>query len=221
MQKDTTMTNMKRISRGVAAGAALAVGLLVQSPAHAQFQGQQQGGGQRWEQGQGRRQNPGQRLDRQVAMLTQRLQLSQGQAQQIRGILQQQDEQFRAWFQQNGAQRGQRNGQQGRGGWQGQRGDNGQGGWQGQRGDNGQGGWQGRRGENGQRGEQGQRERRQLPPELQAIRDRADQQIDRVLNDRQRAEYQQLRQQRAEGRREGRGQRDGGQQGGWGNGNGR
>ena len=212
------MTNVKRISRAVAAGSALAVGLLVQSPAHAQFQQGQQGGDHRWEQGQGQRQDPGQRLDRQVAMLTQRLQLSQNQAQQIRGILQQQDEQFRAWFQQNGGQaRGQRNGRQGQGGWQGRRGDTGQGGWLGRRGENGQGGWQGQRGENG-----GQRERRQLPPELQAIRDRADQQIQRVLNDRQRAEYQQLRQQRAQGGRgEGRGQRDGDQQGRYGNGNGR
>lgn len=190
-----------RVPRMLAAGATLAAALLLNAPAHAQFQQQDQGGRGRWEQG--RRQDPGQRLDRQVTMLTQRLNLSSGQATQVRRILEQQDRELQAYRQSHG---GERNGQR-QGGWQRQ---------QGQYGQQGQGGWQGQRGENG-----GQRERRQLPPELQAIRDRADQQIDRVLNDRQRAEYQQLRQQRAEGRREGRGQRDGGQQGGWGNGNGR
>jgi len=188
------MKSMIRFPRMLAAGAALATGLLLQTPASAQYQQQGQQGGQRREQGQRQRQDPGQRLDRQVSMLTQRLRLSSTQASQIRGILQRQDQQFQAWRQghQGEFQRGGR--QQGQGGWQ-----------QGQRG-----GQQGR-----QRGQDGQRERRQLPAELQAIRTRSEQQIERVLNDSQRAEYRRLRDERgqwANGQRgEGRGQRDGGQ----------
>jgi hypothetical protein len=191
------MKSMIRFPRMLAAGAALATGLLIQSPASAQYQQQGQQGG-RWEQGQRQRQDPGQRLDRQVSMLTQRLRLSSSQASQIRGILQRQDEQFQAYRQshQGEFQRGGR--QQGQGGWQ-----------QGQR----------QRGQERQRGQDGQRERRQLPAELQAIRTRSEQQIERVLNDSQRAEYRRLRDERgqwANGQRgEGRGQRNGGQNGQW------
>jgi hypothetical protein len=183
------MKNVIRLSRVLTAGAALAVGLLVHSPASAQYQQDQQGGRPRWEQGQ--RQDPGQRLDRQVSMLTRRLHLSSSQASQIRDILQQQDEQFRAWRQSHGGERDGR----------------GQGGFQRQQGQQGQGGWQGR---------QGQRERRQLPPELQAIRDRSEQQIERVLNASQRAEYQRLRQERGQwgGRERGEGGQRGGRQDG-------
>jgi hypothetical protein len=174
-----------RVPRMLAAGATLAAALLLNAPAHAQFQQQDQGGRGRWEQG--RRQDPGQRLDRQVTMLTQRLNLSSGQATQVRRILEQQDRELQAYRQSHG---GERNGQR-QGGWQRQ---------QGQYGQQGQGGWQGQRGE-----------RRQLPPELQAIRDRADQQIERVLNASQLAQYQQLRAQRGQwgGREHGEGQRGG------------
>jgi hypothetical protein len=199
---------MKKVTtRVLAAGAALGAALLLNAPANAQFQGQdQQGGRGRWEQqDRGQRQDPGQRLDRQVAMLSQRLQLSGGQASQIRAILQQEQEQMQAWRQQQGGW--QRDGQDGQDGQDG----NGQGGWQrdGQRGDR-QGGWQ-------------QGGRRQLPPELQAIRDRTEQQIERVLNANQRAQYQRLRAEREQRGQQGqgRGQWGNGQQrGAWGNGQG-
>ena len=180
--KNATM----RLPRTLAAGVALATGLVLHTPAGAQVQQDAQGG-RRWEQGQ--RQDPGQRLDRQVSMLTQRLQLSSGQASQIRRILQQQEEQVQAYRQEH----------------RGERGD--------QRAGRGQGGWQ----QQGQGGAQGQR--RQLPPELQAIRDRGEQQIEGVLNDGQRAEYRRLREERGQwGNRqggEGRGQRGSRQDGGF------
>jgi hypothetical protein len=185
--KNATM----RLPRTLAAGVALATGLLLHTPASAQVQQDAQGG-RRWEQGQ--RQDPGQRLDRQVATLTQRLQLSSGQASQIRRILQQEEEQVQVWRQDHRDQAG------------GQRGGRGQGGWQ----------QQGQDGSQRQQGQQGQR--RQLPPELQAIRDRGEQQIERVLNDGQRAEYRSLREERGQrGNRqggEGRGQREGRQDAG-------
>ncbi|HSU12552.1 hypothetical protein [Longimicrobium sp.] len=185
------MKSMIRFPRMLAAGAAVATALVLHTPASAQYQQGQQGG-QRWEQGQ--RQDPGQRLDRQVSMLTQRLRLSSTQASQIRRILQQQDEQFQAWrqshrgeFQRGGREQGSRQ----------------------------QGGWQQQQGQRGQR--DGQRQRRELPAELQAIRTRSEQQIERVLNDSQRAEYRRLQDERgqfANGQRgEGRGQRNGREQG--------
>jgi hypothetical protein len=175
----------KRLPRTLAAGVALAMGLLLHTPARAQFQQDRQGG-RRSEQGQ--RQDPGQRLDRQLSMLTERLQLSSAQASQIRRILQQQDEQFQAWRQDHRDQAG------------------------GQRGGRTQGGWQQQGQRDGQR-EQGQR--RQLPPELQAIRDHGEQQIERVLNDSQRAAYRSLREQRGQwgNRQRGEGRQDGGYDG--------
>jgi len=86
----------RRLPRVLAAGVALAAGLLLNAPARAQDQGGPQGG-RRWEQGQ--RSDPARRLDRQVAMLTRRLQLGSDQAARVRGILQRQDEQLRAWRQ--------------------------------------------------------------------------------------------------------------------------
>jgi hypothetical protein len=163
------MNAIARFPRMLAAGAALATGLLLHTPANAQYQQDQQGG-HRWEQGQ--RQDPGQRLDRRVSMLTQRLGLSSGQASQVRRILQQQEQQFQAYRQDHRDQRGGRA----------------QGGWQGQQG-----------------------RRPQLPAELQAIRQHSDQQIERMLNDGQRAEYRRLRDERGQwGNQqggEGRGQR--------------
>lgn len=161
---------MKNVTiRALAAGAALGAALLLNAPANAQDQAPRDRGG--WGQAQGQRMDPGQRLDRQVAMLTQRLRLSDSQASQIRAILQQQEQQMQAWRQQHGGE---------------------------QRG-NGQGGWQ-RDGQNGQRdGQRGDRQDgRQLPPELQAIRDRSEQQIVRVLNASQRTQYQQLRAERGQ-----------------------
>lgn len=208
---------MKNVTmRVLATGAALGAALLLNAPANAQVQGQGGRGG--WGQAQGQRQDPGQRLDRQVAMLTERLRLSGSQASQIRQILQREEQQMQAWRQQHGGeQRGsgqrawRRNGQNGQGTWQ-RDGQNGQGGWQ-RDGQNGQGDWQ-RGGQDGQRGDrQGGRQRRQLPAELQAIRDRSEQQIERVLNASQRAQYQQLRAQREQ-----RGGERGQGRGQWGNG---
>ena len=171
-----------RVPRMLAAGAALATGLLLHTPASAQYQQDQQGGRPRWEQGQ--RQDPGQRLDRRVQMLTRRLRLSSSQASQVRRILQQEEQQFQAWRQSH------------RGEFDGQRGGRAEGGRQQQ----GQGGFQRPQGQH-----------RQLPAELQAIRDRGEQQIERVLNAGQRAEYRRLQQERGQwGDRqggEGRGQR--------------
>ncbi|HEX6750265.1 MAG TPA: hypothetical protein VF092_23430 [Longimicrobium sp.] len=147
------------IIRTFAAGAALAAALVTQAPARAQTQLDVQPG-QRREHAQ--RQDPGQRLDRQVSMLTRRLGLSSSQQTQIRRILQQRDEQFRAWRESHRDQFG------------GQR--------DGQRRDGRQGGFQ-----------RGQGQRPQLLAELQAIRDRSEQQIERVLTDSQRAQYRQLR----------------------------
>lgn len=150
---------MKNVTmRMLATGAALGTALLLNAPANAQDQAPRDRG--EWSQGQ--RPDPGQRLDRQVAMLTQRLQLSSTQASQIREILQQQEQQLQAWRQQHAGERG-----------------------GGQRG-----------GQDGQRGDRQPGQRRQLPPELQAIRDRSEQQIERVLNADQRAQYQQLRAER-------------------------
>lgn len=169
---------MKNVTmRMLATGAALGAALLLNAPANAQDQAPRDRGG--WSQRQ--RPDPGQRLDRQVAMLTQRLRLSDTQASQIRAILRQEGEQMQAWRQQHAGER--------RAG--------------------GQGGWQ-RGGQDGQRGERQPGQRPQLPPELQAIRDRSEQRIERVLNAGQRAQYQQLRgerQQRGGERGLGRGQR--------------
>jgi hypothetical protein len=191
---------MKNVTmRVLAAGAALGAALLLNAPANAQDQGQYgQGGRGGWGQAQGQRQDPGQRLDRQVAMLTQRLRLSGSQASQIREILQQEQEQMQAWRQDHGGDP--RDGQNGQGRWQ-------------RDGQNGQGGWQ-RDGQGGQRGgRQGAGQRRQLPPELQAIRDRSEQQVERVLNSSQRAQYHQLR-----AEREQRGGERGQDRAQWGNG---
>jgi len=203
---------MKNVTmRVLAAGAALGTALLLGAPANAQFQGQGGRGG--WGQAQGQRQDPGQRLDRQVAMLTQRLRLSGSQASQIREILQDEQQQMQAYRQQHGGeQRG-----NGQGGYPRDR-QNGQGGWQ-RDGQSGQGGWQ----RGGQDGQRGGRQRRQLPAELQAIHDRSEQQIERVLNASQRAQYQQLRaerEQRGGERGQGRAQWGNGQRGNgqWGNG---
>ena len=162
------MKNATRRLRGLAAGVAVATGLLLHAPVQAQVQQDAQGG-RRWEQGQ--RQDPAQRLDRQVSMLTQRLQLSSTQASQVRGILQRQDEQLRAWRQEHRGELQRGGGRQG--------------------------------GE--QPGANGERRRPELPAELKAIRDRGERQIEAVLNDRQRAEYRTLREQRGQwgGRRGG------------------
>lgn len=92
---------MKKIAR-LAFGAALAAALVGAPEAGAQSEQQ---GRARPERGQ--RMDPAQRIERRVSMMTERLQLSQTQATQIRQILTQESEQMRAIFEkgQNGADR--------------------------------------------------------------------------------------------------------------------
>ena len=153
----------------LAVAAALAAGVAFTSPAAAQQQGHDR---PRQEQGQGRRMDPAQRLERRVQQLTQRLQLSSAQAAQVRGILQQEQRQF-AQF----------------------RGSRGEGRAQGQQ----------RGGDDAQR--------RQGFEQMRAVRERTEQQIERVLNRTQLAEYRQMREQREQRGRDGGGRRQGGE--GW------
>ena len=92
---------MKSITK-LAFGAALAAALVLAPDAGAQSEQQ---GRTRPERGQ--RMDPAQRIERRVSMMTERLQLSQPQATQIRQILTQESEQMRAIFEkgQNGGDR--------------------------------------------------------------------------------------------------------------------
>jgi hypothetical protein len=83
---------MRSMTR-LAFGAVLAAGLVLapQAGAQSEQQGRPGRGGQR-----GERMDPAQRIERRVGMLTERLQLSQPQATEIRQILTQESEQIRA-----------------------------------------------------------------------------------------------------------------------------
>lgn len=165
---------MKTTFSRLAFAAALSLGVAL--PAAAQ---QQQRGDYRQEQGQRQRQDPRQRLDQRVAQLTQRLRLNQGQATQVRRILEQEQarmQQFR------GSRDGQRQGQD-----------------------------RARQGGDGQRRQGGSdAQRRQGFEQMRALRQQTDQQIERVLNRTQLAEYRKLRDERGQW---GRGQRGEGRQG--------
>jgi Spy/CpxP family protein refolding chaperone len=127
---------MKSVTR-LAFGAALAAGLVLAPQAGAQSE--QQGRPDRRERGE--RMDPQQRLERRVGMLTERLQLSNQQATQIRQILTQEQSQMQALWQKA----------------------------------------------------EGGASRESLRPEIQAIRQRTDQQIEGVLTEQQRATYRELR----------------------------
>jgi hypothetical protein len=163
----------ERVARsGVVASAvvALAIGA---STACAQSQGQNVPQ-QRQERGEGRGQfDPQQRIDRRIASMTQDLQLSADQQARIRTILTNESTQMQALRQKNGFQGPPRGGERP----------------DGQRSDS-------TRADRGGRGGGGFGGQRQLPPEVKALRDQTDKQIDAVLNSTQRAKYQQLRQQR-------------------------
>jgi Spy/CpxP family protein refolding chaperone len=94
---------MKSMTR-LAFGAAFAAGLVLapQAGAQSEQQGRPDRGGQR-----GERMDPAQRIERRVGMMTERLQLSQPQATQIRQILTKESEQMRALWEkgQGGADR--------------------------------------------------------------------------------------------------------------------
>ncbi|HEY1952050.1 MAG TPA: hypothetical protein VGG76_04535 [Gemmatimonadaceae bacterium] len=154
---------------GVVASAALALAIGA-STACAQSQGQSVLQ-QRQERGEGRGQlDTQQRIDRRVQSMTQDLQLSADQQARIRTILTNESTQMQALRQKNGFQGPQRGGERP----DGQRPDS-------ARGDRAGAGFGGRR---------------QLPPEVKALRDQTEKQIDAVLNSSQRAKYQQLREQR-------------------------
>lgn len=139
---------MKTSIKSLAFAAALAAGVAFHSPAAAQ----QQGGWNGPRREQGERMDPAQRTERRVQQLTQRLHLSSAQAEQIRGILQREQQQFEQF-------RGTRGQEQG---------------WQ--RGDDAQ--------------------RRQGFEQMRQLRQQTDEQIERVLNSQQLAEYRRLQQER-------------------------
>jgi hypothetical protein len=144
---------MKSMTR-LAFGAALAAGLALAPEAGAQSeqQGRPDRGGQR-----GERMDPQQRLERRLTMLTERLQLSQQQATQIRQILTQEQTQMASLRQKA----------------------------------------------------EGGASRESLRPEMQAIRQRSEQQIEGVLTDQQRTTYRELRESMRQRRGEGRPPRNG------------
>jgi len=128
---------MKKMTR-LAFGAVLAAGLVMTPEAGAQSeqQGRPDHGGQR-----GERMDPAQRVERRMAKLTERLQLSTEQATRIRQFLTQEQTQMQALWQKA----------------------------------------------------EGGASRESLRPEMQAIRQRTEQQIEGVLTEQQRATYRELR----------------------------
>ena len=167
---------------GVVAAAAIALAIGA-STACAQSQGQN-APQQRQERGEGRGQfDPQQRIDRRVASMTQDLQLSADQQARIRTILTNESTQMQALRQKNGFQGPPRGGERP----------------DGQRPDS-------ARGDRGGRGFGGQR---QMPPEVKALRDQTQKQIEAVLNSSQRAKYEQLQQQREQEHQKHEGDRSG------------
>ncbi len=141
------MPSTMRCPRLLAAGAALAAGLLLSDAASAQYH-QRQGAGRE----QGAPPASTEQVGRRVELLTQQLQLSADQAASVRRIL----EQEQAYLQERGRELVERDTRP----------------------------WWGR---------DGRGLRRQDPaPETRVIRQRAERQIERLLNDAQRARYRQL-----------------------------
>jgi hypothetical protein len=142
------MTSTMRFPRLLAAGAALAAGLLVSDAASAQYL-QRQGAGRE----QGTPPASTEQVGRRVEQLTQQLQLSAEQAANVRRIL----EQEQAYLQERGKELAERETRP----------------------------WWGKDG-GGARRQQGP------SPETRVFRQRAERQIERLLNDAQRARYRQL-----------------------------
>jgi hypothetical protein len=162
----------------VAAGAAMIGSFAFASTASAQEQ-QQQGADRHAD---GQRMDPAQRAEQRIARMTETLQLNQSQVTRIRAILTDERTQMEA-FRKNNPRPDDRAGQGAANG--GQRPDGGQ------RPEGGRGGFGGRR---------------ELPPELKAIRDKTDKQIESVLNAQQLSTYRAQKAERA--KREG-GERQG------------
>jgi hypothetical protein len=153
-----------------AASAAALIATLALAPgAFAQQQGQNYPQGQERGQGRGQR-DPQQMIDRRISNLTQSLQLSADQQTRIRAILGNESTQMEALRQKNGVQA-----PQGRA----QRPD-------GQRPDSAERGGPGGRGFGG----------RNMPPEVKALRDQTEKQIEGVLNSSQLTKYRELKAQR-------------------------
>ena len=171
MKLRTIKQSMRRSRMVASTTFALMAGFAVVSTASAQGQGQNAPSqGQERREGRGQR-DPQQRIDHRISELTQSLQLSADQQSRIRTILNNERTQMEALRQKNGLQ-----GPQGRV----------------ERPD-------------GQRPDSAQRERggrgrgfggRNMPPEVKALRDQTEKQIEGVLNSTQLAKYRELRQQR-------------------------
>jgi hypothetical protein len=165
---------VNRLVFAAATGAALIASLALVPTAFAQGQGAPpQGQGQGREGGRGQRVDPQQMMDRRIATLTEKLQLNSSQQTKIRAILSDERTQMEA-LRKNAVNRGDDR--------QGPPPDR-------QRPDS------GRAGERGPRGDRGG-----PPPEVRAIRDKTEKQIEGVLNASQLTTYRQLQQQRQQER---------------------
>jgi hypothetical protein len=163
---------VNRLAFAAATGAALIASLALVPSAFAQGQGAAPQGEGR-EGGRGQRMDPHQMMDRRVAMLTEKLQLNSSQQTKIRAILTDERTQMDA-LRKNAVNR-----QDDRQGPPSDR----------QRPDS------GRAGERGPRGDRGG-----PPPEVRAIREKTEKQIEGVLNASQLTTYRQLQQQREQER---------------------
>jgi len=160
-----------RLAFAAATGAALIASLMLAPSAFAQGQNAPQQGEGR---GRGERMDPQQRLDRRIAMMTEQLQLNAGQQAKIRSIYNDERTQMEALRKNAGDQRlDDRQGPPPNG----------------QRPDS------ARAGEGRDRGGRGG-----PPPEVRAIHDKTEKQIEGVLNATQLAKYRELKQQREQAR---------------------
>src|SRR6185503_11820122 len=163
-----------RVAFAVATGAALIASLALVPSAFAQGQSAPPQQGQGREGGRGERMDPQQRIDRRIAKMTEQLQLNAGQQAKIRSIYNDERTQMEALRKNAGSQGlDDRQGQAPNG----------------QRPDSARGGeGRGRGGRGGP------------PPEVRAIHDKTEKQIEGVLNATQLAKYRELKQQREQER---------------------
>src|SRR5256885_16741998 len=163
----------------VAASAAALIASLALAPVAFGQQGQNVPQGQQCGEGRGSR-DPQQMVDRRVSMLTESLQLSADQQTRIRTILNNERTQMDALRQKNGLQRPDDRGERPNGA----------------RPDSAR----GQRGERGEGGRPGGFGGRNMPPEVKALHDQTEKQIEGVLSSAQLAKYRELRQQREQER---------------------
>jgi hypothetical protein len=161
---NTTERRTARRARLLAVGAVLAGSVLVSAQACAQ--GQQQEGRERGGRTE-RRMDPAQRVERRVALLTERLQLSSRRQTEVRQILTEEGEQVQALFP-NGRGPGDFRGPRGQGD-------------------------ERRRGDANRPDSARREEMRAAMEKMRALRERTEQRIDGVLTERQRVAYRELR----------------------------